>query len=313
MKVLGLGGVGWCVAPGVFAQNTGGTGKVTLGIISDVHADLQPDAKQRLEAFINRSIQVSPDFIIQLGDLHHGPGMKDMLAIWDRFPGERYHVLGNHDMDHMSKDDVVREQSMAGAYYSFDKGGYHFVVVDANYCMKNGKILHNNKGNYYNADARDMVGPEELEWLKADLIKANKPTIIFSHESFDDIWQGTTSPSKMDVRKVIRAANTSQKGKVIACICGHHHMDHHMVIEGVHYLHINSASYYWIDEAKEFSNGHMAEYKDPIFAMITLDPFSRTITVKGVESKFLSPKPSKKTYPKADMIYPGIRNRRISY
>lgn len=313
MKGLGMGGVVLLSSPMSFARAGVSGGKITFGIISDVHADLQPDAKQRLEIFMERCMRVKPDFIIQLGDLHHGPGMKDMLEIWNRFPGDRFHVLGNHDMDHMSKADVVREQGMSGPYYSYDQGGYHFVVLDANHCVKDGKMYDNNHGNYYSAEKRDMVSPEELEWLREDLRKAGKPSILFSHEAFDDVWQGETSPSKMDVRQVIREANGGGRKKVIACFCGHHHVDHHMVIEDVHYVQINSASYYWVEEARGFSNGHMAEYKDPLFAFVTLDPANRSISIKGEQSKFKPPVPNGKTCPNADKIFPCIKNRRIHY
>lgn len=313
MKICGMGTLGYLVSSRGLALEKQGAGKVTMGVVSDIHADLQPDAKKRLEMFINQSIKKNPDFIIQLGDLHHGPSMGKMLEIWNRFPGDKFHVLGNHDMDHKSKQEVVQAQGMPGPYYSFDKGDFHFVVLDANHFMKGGKMFDNNKGNYYKADSRDMVSPEELDWLREDLKKTEKPSILFSHQAFDDIWQGKTSPSKLDIRKIIREANASGKKKVIACFCGHHHVDNYMMIENVHYFQINSASYYWVEESKKFSNGHMAEYKDPLFTFITLDPRTRSISVQGMQSRFLPPAPTKKTYAQAHLLYPGIKARKVTY
>ena len=313
IKILGFGALSSLTANPLVAAQQPSSGTITLGIITDVHADLQPDAEKRLSVFIQYCKKVRPDFIIQLGDLHHGPSMEKMLKIWEQFPGDKFHVLGNHDMDHKTKDEVVFAQHMPGPYYSFDRGAYHFIVLDANHFMKNGKMYDNANGNYYKADQRDMVSPEELEWLRDELRRTEKPVIIFSHEAFDDVWQGKTSPSKMDVRKIIREANAAHSGKVIACICGHHHVDHHMVIENVHYFQINSASYYWVEESNRFSNGHMAEYKDPLFALITLDPNKRTITIKGTTSSFLPPAPTPATYPQAHRLFPGIKSREVSY
>lgn len=313
IRICGMGALGCLVSSRGEALEKRNAGKVSLGVITDVHADLQPDAKERLEMFINRCVKENPDFIIQLGDLHHGPSMKKMLEVWNRFPGDKFHVLGNHDMDHKTKWEVVRDQEMPGPYYSFDRGDFHFVVLDANHCMKGGKMFDNNNGNYYRADLRDMVSPEELDWLREDLGKTEKPSVLFSHQAFDDIWQGKTSPSKQDIRKIIREANAGGKKKVIACFCGHHHVDSHMVIEQVHYFQINSASYYWVEESNQFSNGHMAEYKNPLFAFITLDPRARTISVQGVKSRFLPPAPTKKSYARADLLYPGIKTRKVAY
>jgi hypothetical protein len=101
--------------------------------------------------------------------------------------------------------------------------------------------------------------------------------------------------------------------KVIASICGHHHIDNHKVIEGVQYIQINSASYFWIGHAAAFSNGHMAEYKHPLFAFITLDSEAGTIEIKGTQSEFLPPVPIRENYPQADKLYPGIKDRVIVY
>ncbi len=295
-----------------------GGGKVTFGIIADVHKGLQKDAEERLNTFISKAIEKRPNFIIQLGDLTHGKPdeVKSMLKIWNRFTGRNYHVLGNHEMDGGDKKSLVKQMKMPANFYSFDAGAYHFVVLDANY-FKQGDQFYDKRPS--KKDDMPVVGEllsdAELGWLRKVLMKTRKPSIIFSHEAFDDIWQAPCSPSTGEVRQIIREVNEEKPDgcKVIACICGHHHIDNHKVIEGVHYIQINSASYFWVGRSAVFSNGHMAEYKDPLFAFITLDPADRTISIKGTQSEFLPPVPHAGNYPQVDKLYPGIKDRVIVY
>lgn len=292
----------------VMAQN------VTFGIISDVHQDLQKDAAQRLSKFLEVSKKQKPDFIISLGDLSHSTGADSILKIWNSYAGQKYNVFGNHDMDHSNKAIMTAKYGMPASYYSFDNGGVHFVVLDCCFTRKNGKLVDYQEGNYFvKAADRDLISDEQLEWLAKDLAKTTYPTIIFSHQAFDEI--GASVPNREAVRSIVRQANQESKGKVAAMICGHHHIDAHSVIDDVHYFQINSASYLWIESPRNYSNGKMAEYKDPLYAFVTVNPKRRTITIKGVESEFKAPAPQADQFSAAEWatISPSIRDRKVSF
>ncbi len=286
---------------------------VRFGIVSDVHQDLQHDAVGRLRSFIDAARQWNPDFIIQLGDLSHGKGLDVINDVWKQFPGKRYSVMGNHDTDHSTKDIVTRQLNMPARYYSFDSGDVHFVTLDLNYMRKDGVYVDFEKGNYYKAEMedRDLISPEELEWLKKDLFEADKPVVIFSHQGLDEVWLGKGCPNRIEVRNVINEVNKRENGKVIACFCGHHHVDAYQKIDGVHYFQINSASYFWSDKVGHYSNGHMVEYKDALFAFVTLDLDSGQIKMEGVKSEFLPPAPVSTDFDGADKVYPYISDRII--
>jgi hypothetical protein len=116
----------------------------------------------------------------------------------------------------------------------------------------------------------------------------------------------------MEVRKVIDEANSgSGKLKMIACFCGHHHLDRHMEIKGVHYFHINSASYYYVGDGFG-SDGAKAMYADPLYCFVTFDP-AGSITIEGRGSRFVSPTPADKGYANASKITASIENRSIKY
>lgn len=303
-----------CLAFNMSCKREPGIRRVRFGVVTDVHQDLQTDAAKRLQVFIDAAKEWNPDFIVQLGDLSHGEGLDTIRKVWEQFPGQRYSVLGNHDMDHTIKDTVVEALGMPAKYYSYDSGGIHFVVLDMNYMRAEGQFFDFDNGNYFRAERgvdRDLISPGELEWLKADLEKTDKPTVIFSHQGLDDVGGGNC-PNREDVRALFREINENNTQKVIACFCGHNHVDAYSEIEGIHYFQINSASYYWTDNADHYSNGHMIEYKDALYAFVTIDLDSGQITIEGVKSEFLPPAPLPGDFQNADKVFPYISDRIVN-
>ena len=285
---------------------------VTVGWITDVHHGFCPDASRRLEAFIEEAGRVKPDFILQGGDFcHPTQEARAFMRIWEGFKGRRVHVLGNHDMDKGTKREIMDLWQMPERFYGFEEGGFHFIVMDCNHILKDGRQVPYAFGNFYiDPLHRDLVDPEQIEWLKAEIDRARKPCVIISHQSFDEVWTGKTVPNRAAVREVIDAANEKGGGgKVVACICGHHHLDHHMVIRDVHYIHINSASYYYVGDGFGMDRG-MATYEEPLYCFITFDPRGR-ISVSGREGRFRSPSPLEKSFPDAARISASISDRKL--
>ncbi len=290
----------------VTGQNNGGKRELRIGIIADVHG-----SEDRLQAFVDKAANEKLDFIIQLGDLSNGTTeeTEGMLAVWNSYPGRKYHVLGNHEMDYATKDDIVRLQEMPEAYYSFDCGDYHFVVLDCNYIKKDNEYINFGKANYYiKSDFRDLINPEQVKWLKGDIEKTSKQVIIFSHQSFDDISiKGANPvPNRMKVRNLIDSINRSYgpSRKVIACFAGHDHLDHYNQIDGVHFFAVNSA--YGFKKSLELEDG--------IYAFVTLNNNDRTITIQGTTTCFKK-SPTDEDYggyPK-EAIFPYISNRKVFY
>lgn len=288
---------------------------VTFGMIADVHQDLQKDALSRLKVFIDKANEVKPDFIIQLGDLSHGQQLDSILQIWNLFEGESHHVLGNHDSDHLEKEKVIAKQKMPARYYSYDKGGIHCIVLDLNFILEDGEYKDFKLGNNYRipSENKNLISPDQLKWLDEDLAKTDKPSLIFTHQGVATKWTENLSPSATQIREVLEKHNRGKEKKVIACFSGDLHIDDYLEINDIHYFQINSASYFWIEEAAVYSNGHMAEYKDPLYAFVTVDLGNRTLDVAGIASEFLSPVPTVDNYSKADLLYPGIKSMKVQF
>jgi hypothetical protein len=96
--------------------------------------------------------------------------------------------------------------------------------------------------------------------------------------------------------------------RVVACFCGHEHRDRHNHKDGVHYVWVNSASYFWVGA----KYGRMAPYRDSLFAFATFDTSGR-ITIEGRQSQFESPSPKERGHPEADRLTASISDRRLAF
>lgn len=269
---------------------------VTFAMGSDIHKDIMHDADQRLQAFVEAASQAKADFIIQLGDFcQPKPANLGFLKIWNSFPGERHHVLGNHDMDGgFKREQTIAYLGMPAKYYSFDVKGWHFVVLDGN----DPDIPK--KPGY-----ASRIGPEQLAWLKEDLKKTQSPTVVFSHQGADGALRNAA-----EVRAVLEEANREAgRTKVVAAFCGHNHIDLDTPINGIHYLQVNSMSDFWLGDkfacvrygkevdAKFPHLKYTAPYRDPLFAIVTLEP--KKITIRGIESTWVGPSPKELKHPES--------------
>lgn len=285
-----------------------------FGLITDVHHGYATDALHRLKVFIHEAEKKKPDFIIQCGDFcHPNDEAKPFLDTWNSFKGDKFHVLGNHDMDHGTKENIMDFWGLKNRYYSFDRGDFHFIVLDCNFILKDGLYLEYEKGNYFQyIKNRDYVSDVQMEWLANDLKTTDKQCIIFSHQSLGEIWGGYCVPNRHDVRKIIDDANNRPDfQKVIACFSGHHHVDDHSIINNVHYFQMNSASYYYAGEGFG-SDGAKSMYREPLFAFVTVD-HSGKIEINGRMSQLVSPSPIEKKHPDAARITANISDRKVLF
>ena len=273
---------------------------VRFAIASDLHAPDLPDGKERMQVIVDAANKERVDFLVQLGDFIRLDSVSQpLIKIWNEFSGEKYHVLGNHDLDKYSKEEYVKGFGMPGRYYSFDKGDLHFIVLDGNNLYDGQVYTPYNKANYYvNIEKREFMDPEQLEWLKKDLASTKKRCILFSHQSIDK-----SMGNRQEVQRVLEEAN-EQAGftKVVMAFSGHNHSNYTTEINGITYVQINSASYVWIGEPTMTEKRYPEEinkkysllkysmtFTKPLYGIVTVD--SKGISMKGTEAEFMSPTP----------------------
>ncbi len=281
---------------------------VCLGVIADLHHGLAPRAMERLDTFMRAVRTRKPDAILQLGDFNFGTTeSEECLDLWRTFDGPRYHVLGNHDMDFTTKDTIVQKWGMPGRYYSFDFGGYHAVVLDRNNLKTGDGFTPYSEANFYvDASRRGHADSAQLAWLRADLAATDLPAVIFVH-------QGLGRPTSMAeassaIEAVLEEHNRSAVGgQVVACFCGHHHIDRYSRKNGIHYVWINSASYYWVGE----EYGRMAPYTRALYTFLTFHP-NGVIEIEASQAEWEAPSPQERNFPGADELTPYIQARRLT-
>ena len=93
---------------------------------------------------------------------------------------ERHYVMGNHCIFSLTKSEYLETIQKPKSYYSFDKHGFHIVILDACY-RKDG--LDYGRRNFDYRDT-DIPAPER-DWLAADLKATKKKTIVFVHQRLD--------------------------------------------------------------------------------------------------------------------------------
>lgn len=277
-----------------------GKGKgLKFAIVSDLHAPDVPAGKEIVQTFIDAAKREKVDFIIELGDFCRlDEKSKIYRDIWNSFEGNKYHVIGNHDMDRYTPEQYMAGMGMPNRYYSFDKGNFHFIVLDGNNIYDNGKYIHYSEGNYYKSKNKSYMDPEQMEWLKEDLRSTDKKCILFTHESIE-----REMGNREEVRKILEDENRRAGfKKVVLSFSGHNHSNYTDVINGITYMQINSASYVWIGKPTRTEKRYPAEinkqfslmkysitYTKPLYAIVTLT--DKEATVKGTEADFVSPTP----------------------
>ena len=290
-----LGGVGAGIAVLAFRPPLAlarGLGLLRFGMCADVHKDVMHDADDRLGAFLEAMVEKKAHFVAQMGDFCQPIERNDSFRrVWESFPGDRYNVLGNHDMDGGASRGQARAYlGMKEGHYSFVQQGYRFIVLDGN-------DRHEGAPPGYPRH----VGAPQQAWLKGELAATKEPVIVLIHQS---LANGEGVDNGAEVRAILEHANEEAGwGRVLACFSGHHHLDHLDRIGDIPYVQVNSMSYYWVGRKRKhesYSAKIHAEhpwiectspYKDPLWTFVTLDPAGE-IRIEGIESQWVGPSPS---------------------
>jgi len=223
---------------------------VRFGLLADPHYARREmkinryyrDAIEKIRRAVKVFNDSDLDFIVELGDLKdmgENPSREETLSFLDeaeevlqKFRGPVYHVLGNHDMDSISKKDFLSHtrnpDTVKGvAHYSFTVKDIKFIVMDANY-NPDGSDYDGGNFNWTNS----LVPEEQLAWL-GDELKTGGPCVVFVHQLLD-------SPSAAEKDHVVQNAaeirNILEKSRqVLAVFQGHYHRGAYTFCQGIHY------------------------------------------------------------------------------
>lgn len=255
-----------------------------IGLVADVHyADKEShgtrryrDSAAKLSSAIAHFNELRTDFVVELGDfIDAGKSADEELSYLQRIEAIyaqahcwRHHVLGNHCVYGLTKEQFLSQCGAMRSYYSFDVRGFHFMVLDACF-RKDGQPYGNRNSEWTDAN----IPRTELEWLEADLAATRRPTVVFVHQRLDvDNHYGVKQ--RAEVRKQLEAS-----GQVLAVFQGHHHLNDLKEINGIHYCTLAA-----MVEGESNAYGLMTLYEN---GAVRLDGYGRqeSKTIRGATLK----------------------------
>ena len=240
--------------------------KTKFLVYSDLHVDLMHDTVARMQVILAEAKRQPVEFLIHLGDImypdtafldEHDKGHErtgwfandrddEKYAIRKMIAEsglKQYAVLGNHDMDACDKATACLYHGMPGPRYTFDRGGIRFIALDTNFYQENGEYVPYDHCNYSRSHSGDWLGPEQLMWLKEQVMASPYPCVLLSHAPLGD--EKLNSPDIHAVWEIVRECNADRR-RIILALNGHNHIDGVSVRSGVPFMSVNSASNIYI-------------------------------------------------------------------
>ncbi|MFV8347001.1 metallophosphoesterase family protein [Flavobacterium sp. ZB4P13] len=243
--------------------------------ITDVHIRPEENAPNRFVKCLEEIKKHKVDFFLNGGDTIFAADydtitrerVNELWKVWNETTRgindfEIHSCLGNHDMwwaapdkkDPMyGKDYVVKQLGIPNRYYSFDKKGWHFVILDSN----------NGGGS---------LDDEQRLWLEKDLqaIPTGTPVICMSHYPILAACTHVDGGNHTD-SKYISDLFYKHKDKKINCFSGHIHLLDNAVYNNIHYYCNGALSGFWWEAGDKDSAGK-TYYKQtpPGYAIVDL-------------------------------------------
>ncbi|WP_232233141.1 metallophosphoesterase family protein [Arenibacter algicola] len=218
--------------------------------ITDIHITSGNNAPERFRKCLNDVLKQRVDFLLNGGDTIMAADydhitreeVLDQWSIWGELRNnfkdyDLYSCLGNHDMwwaapdktDAMyGKEYVVKQLNMPSRYYSFEKAGWHFIVLDSN---------NDNAGS---------LDEEQRKWLENELDRMNEGAAILVMSHYPILGVSTIPYGGCHTdSKYITKLFHKHRDKKIHCISGHMHLVDTAVYNDVHYYCNGSVSGFW--------------------------------------------------------------------
>ena len=219
-----------------------------FGVVTDIHyADIDPngartyrESDDKLAECVQVMNAKGVTFLVELGDFKDQDKTPDeartlgylqqIESVLAGFKGPRYHVIGNHDTDSLSKAQYLAAAPNTGIVpnatrYTFVSGGVRMVVLDASHKSDGTDYDH---GNFDWSDSN--IDAPQRAWLAKTLAASAEPAIVFVHQQLDGSGAYYVK-NAAEVREVLE-----KSGKVIAVLQGHRHEGGFSTINGIPYF-----------------------------------------------------------------------------
>jgi len=229
--------------PSQISDTETGTGAgpvVRVGMMTDLHhADKDAAGSRFYRETLGKLDEAAeyfqsdrPDVLVELGDLIDAADsvetelryLSTINRPFSAIATDRHYVLGNHCVDTLTKEEFLAGVQRERSYYSFDRSGVHFIVLDS--CFRSDGVPYGRR-NFVWTDPN--IPPEELEWLKADLQSNRNPVVVFAHQRLD-VSDNHGVKNAAAVRSILETG-----GNVSVVFQGHSHKNDLRSIGGIFY------------------------------------------------------------------------------
>ena len=257
-------------------------------VFSDLHYDDTEDGDNRIGELLQSVRNRELDFVVSLGDLCK-PSVKNktVLEIFQSLGVPFYPVIGNHETDTSSLEDVTAFYALEKPYYSVLCKEYKLIFLNTCYLLENGRETAFYKRNFKQPCSVYPILPSgELQWLQEEL-QDGRQCIIFSHHSLANTFAKRGVSNRSDVWALLR------NKAVQLCLNGHDHGDDWSCVHGIPCMTVNSANYAWLGaqiasseilmERYAYLHG-MLQYQQAMSAYIEID--NEEIRIFGMESAY---------------------------
>ncbi len=265
-----------------------------LALVADIHHGPNSYSKRSdraldlLEMFVEEVNKRKPDLVVDLGDRISDVNQdedwrleRQVATLFDQLTVPHVHLLGNHDLEHLSREDNAATLEQSVDHQSLDMKGYHLVFWQPDAYFPEGFV----------------ATEAQLEWLAQDLESTALPTLIFTHAPFSGSsmtgnyyfenapkhWAGYQNAG--EIRNLIQ-----EKGHVVACISGHVHWNSLDTVMGVHHLTLQSLTESFTTQGKAAGSWGWLELSSRLdLEVFGNDPFEVRLPLRKKSEDWLQP------------------------
>jgi len=263
---------------------------VNIAVLNDVHMSRGAgNTNRQFVTDIANHLGAWPQLIQNCGDIEdaavpskaeakalYEDNVADYLARLASASGARSYAFGNSDTFNplfftdvlAAWPPVVSGHWLPGlGYGSFDVGGVHVILLDAQYGSGNDVRLERFGEN---VEGAGHISAAQLTWLQADLAATTKPSVVFSHQTLSTVYPQRQVSDWIDNQAAVRAALEAAPNGVLAAVSGPSHMNDVSTTNGIPYV-IQTSTYETV-----FDPGYTV-HDGAAYMRLTVDPDTGTI------------------------------------
>jgi Icc protein len=267
-----------------------------IAVITDIHYGPDRYSKKGdeafvlLENFIGQVNTMEVGLVVDLGDrisntdlVNDRQHLAEIAAAFKSLTRDCHHLIGNHDVVHLSIAEHEKILGMSLQHHSLDRQGWHLAFWNAS-CE-----LHEGQGFRLEQD--------DLDWLASDLATTDLPSVVFSHMPVDTgsmvgnyYFERRYAHGEQHRNASLARDLIENSEKVIAVVSGHVHWNQLHVMDGIPHFSLQSLSETFTTHPQAAGSWALLTLGDTVeFEVFGRDPVMYRVPVKNPSHHWLPP------------------------